>query len=158
MKPTRRQQIAKVYAQVPRIECKGLCFDSCGPIGMTPIEKFMLDNAAGHEVKTVGSLGLTCSALTADKKCSAYEERPLICRLWGVAQGMICEHGCEILDNDGKPLNFAEAAYLNRQMDLISPGGPVWTADPELLAALAKSQSPEETLSNIFAGRNWDGR
>lgn len=36
-----------------------------------------------------------CPALVADR-CSVYEDRPLICRLWGAVESMPCPHGCEV--------------------------------------------------------------
>jgi Fe-S-cluster containining protein len=147
------EQMRRIQAKIPRIECKGLCYDCCGPIGMTPMESLLLNNAAGHEVTT--NEKLRCSALDENNRCSAYEHRPLICRMWGVAQGMLCEHGCEIVDNEGRPLNFAEAAYLFRQMDEISPGEKVWTAPEGFLDTLREMRSSEQTLTNILSGRQW---
>lgn len=42
-----------------------------------------------HDPKT-----LTCSALGADNRCRGYEARPLICRIFGVAEELQCPHGC----------------------------------------------------------------
>lgn len=36
----------------------------------------------------------SCPALVK-KRCSGYEGRPLICRLFGVAEGMPCPYGCK---------------------------------------------------------------
>jgi Fe-S-cluster containining protein len=38
-----------------------------------------------------------CPAL-ADGRCTVYEDRPTICRLWGAAQSMPCPHGCTPAD------------------------------------------------------------
>lgn len=46
----------------------------------------------GHEPK--GDESLNCPLLTADKKCSVYHIRPMICRLWGIVERMPCHHGC----------------------------------------------------------------
>lgn len=37
---------------------------------------------------------MDCPLLTSDGKCSIYEHRPAICRIWGVVKDMQCEHGC----------------------------------------------------------------
>jgi Fe-S-cluster containining protein len=34
-----------------------------------------------------------CPALI-DGRCSVYDDRPTICRLWGATQSMRCPHGC----------------------------------------------------------------
>lgn len=122
----REKEIAlkRIYAKVPRVACKGLCQACCGPIGMTPMEAHRLNRAAGHKVNA--SKDLTCSALV-DGRCSAYESRPLICRLWGASEAMPCHHGCEIIDNDGKPLTADECSILVNQSVDLDPGPPVWT-------------------------------
>ncbi len=38
--------------------------------------------------------GLTCTWLH-EGRCSVYEVRPLICRLWGATEAMPCPFGCE---------------------------------------------------------------
>jgi len=35
-----------------------------------------------------------CEALTSDKRCAIYELRPIVCRLWGAAEGLECPFGC----------------------------------------------------------------
>ncbi len=37
-----------------------------------------------------------------DRRCSIYDARPLICRHFGIEEGL-CPHGCEV---DGGPLSF----------------------------------------------------
>src|SRR5262249_13706213 len=77
----------------------------CGPIVVGAPELAVLEHAAGRKVaeplgealagrfrlKTTNSL--QCSLLK-DKRCSVYESRPLICRLWGMVKKMRCEWGC----------------------------------------------------------------
>lgn len=94
------QRLDAVYATLPEMECKGLCQESCGPIGMTPAEWRRLKDLTGIEPTVDESL--TCSMLK-EGKCAGYEARPAICRLWGVEESMPCEFGC-------KP-----ARYLNRE-------------------------------------------
>lgn len=44
-----------------------------------------------------------CPALTDADRCLVYQDRPTICRLFGVQQAMRCPHGCrpddELLDD-----------------------------------------------------------
>lgn len=94
--------LERIYRAVPTVECKGLCAESCGPIGMSVEERrritargitipepeqALADLAAGRDV--------TCPALVNDR-CTCYGDRPLICRLWGAVQSMPCPHGCTV--------------------------------------------------------------
>ena len=42
-----------------------------------------------------GERTIDCPALV-DGRCSVYEHRPLICRLWGAVESLPCPHGCEV--------------------------------------------------------------
>jgi Fe-S-cluster containining protein len=101
----RFRTIEEIYAAVPDAGCKGLCQDSCGPIGasrqeirrakqvgydlMRPAEKLLTLSTV------VGGIPM-CPALEKDDgTCAIYAIRPLICRLWGVTDDMPCIYGCE---------------------------------------------------------------
>jgi hypothetical protein len=88
----REAQIRALYARLPKMDCKGLCSACCGPIEMSLVERERLERAAGRPCTTDGRL--TCSLLTVAGRCSAYDERPMICRLWGLVETMPCPHGC----------------------------------------------------------------
>lgn len=91
---------AGLYAQVPDVGCKGLCSDSCGPIGMHPYERARI-RRAGVRIpppeealaELVATGDYTCPALV-DGRCSVYELRPMLCRVWGASEAMPCPHGC----------------------------------------------------------------
>lgn len=94
--------IELVWADVPEIACKGLCQDSCGPIGASPVEIRLLRDRGIELENVVDALfnvaiakqePQDCPALV-DGQCSVYEVRPTICRLWGVAEEMPCPYGC----------------------------------------------------------------
>lgn len=99
--------IIEIDGERIELRCKGLCRDSCGPVPMTAAEVATLQAATGrtYEVAPLGDRfiigplqgkdGLDCPAL-ADGKCSGYEARPLVCRLWGMVdhRWMRCPHGC----------------------------------------------------------------
>ncbi|WP_353653664.1 YkgJ family cysteine cluster protein [Mycobacterium sp. DL99] len=82
--------LERIYRSVPTVACKGLCAEACGPIGMSEEERRRL---LKRGVLIDGSL--ECPALV-DDRCSVYEDRPLICRLWGAVESMPCPHGCEV--------------------------------------------------------------
>lgn len=113
------EALAAVYARIPAIDCKGLCARSCGPV----IAELAEAEATGGEyevisraeVNTLGGrqpLGagdgegdvaflavdrkLRCKLLDLrTSRCTVYENRPGVCRLWGVVRSMPCHMGCE---------------------------------------------------------------
>lgn len=96
-------RLAALYAQVPDVGCRGLCQESCGPIGMSPREQARI-REAGYRIPTAQRAleqlldgGYSCPALE-DGKCAVYETpgRPMLCRLWGAVDNplMLCEYGC----------------------------------------------------------------
>jgi Fe-S-cluster containining protein len=92
--------LATLHAQIPDPGCKGLCVEACGPIDMHPYERARIRKAGvviPQPEEAVAQLldtgAYACPAL-ADGRCSVYEVRPLICRLWGAVEDLRCEHGC----------------------------------------------------------------
>ena len=85
----RLQRIREIYVRIPKVNCQGKCQESCGPIAMTRLERKQLPDAIDQI-----SPDLRCPLLTQDGKCSVYDNRPLVCRLWGVVKDMPCIFGC----------------------------------------------------------------
>ncbi|SEF34466.1 Putative zinc-or iron-chelating domain-containing protein [Amycolatopsis pretoriensis] len=113
--PTRAEAIAALedlYEQVPAIECKGLCHDSCTSIDASELERERLAargvtlpvHMSYERLQALIATGKTprCPALSPLNTCSVYDVRPLICRVFGVVRdrsdlirgGLRCEHGC----------------------------------------------------------------
>jgi Fe-S-cluster containining protein len=109
-------RLRKVYARVPHVRCKGLCTQSCGVILMTPLEYKRICNVVGHDLNETKSL--QCPLLV-DGRCSQYQLRPLVCRLFGATDGLPCPHGCEA----DKPLTDDEAQDLIEAVREISGTG-----------------------------------
>ena len=107
--------IERVYDCVPKMKCKGLCKDSCGPIAMTRGEAQRIEEAIDGPIGKI-DCHLTCPLLTEDGKCSVYAIRPLICRLWGIAKEMPCPFGCE----PERRIEREEGAALMRAAELAS--------------------------------------
>ncbi len=102
MSLTRSQQdaaLAALYARIPAIpDCDGRCWTSCGPVDMSWRERARV-REAGVKITPWQEARARldtfwCDALTGDKRCAVYERRPLVCRLWGAAEGMECPFGC----------------------------------------------------------------
>ncbi len=100
MRWKRKASLADIYERIPEVRCKGLCQDSCGPIAMSVEEDARL-RARGVEIPPMAGAveaiqrgeDYYCPALQ-DGRCSVYDDRPTICRLWGATQSMPCPHGC----------------------------------------------------------------
>lgn len=87
----RLRKIDEIYRQLPTIQCQGKCSESCGPILMSDAEEKRIVDAVGHEPDF--GPDLKCNLLQCNR-CSVYEIRPLICRLWGLVKAMRCPFGC----------------------------------------------------------------
>lgn len=81
-----------VYDNIPSIDCKGLCHDNCTIVSMESEEYKKLAISSG-KVPAVNEEGM-CDYLVKER-CSVYDNRPTICRLYGVAEGLRCSHGCQ---------------------------------------------------------------
>lgn len=103
------EQIRELYDKMPKVACKGLCWNSCGPIDMSDAERSQI-TSLGYEIPVfteersqAWAAGAKdyCPALTFTARdggigCAVYQDRPLICRAWGVGEGnLACPHGCE---------------------------------------------------------------
>lgn len=103
----RRRLLDELYDQVPAIECRGLCADQCTVISVHPLELDAMCTASGRDLpvwpRGDSSLLLLPAdndrcPLLVDGRCSVYNARPMICRLFGAVEGMICKHGCKPAD------------------------------------------------------------
>lgn len=86
-------KLQELYDRIPAMKnCQGKCADSCGPIECSVRERAKVERESGRRLAApCGS----CSMLTPMGRCSVYESRPLICRLFGTTRGLACVHGCE---------------------------------------------------------------
>lgn len=114
-------EFEKIYGDIPEIECKGLCGDACGPIEMNPWERLQLRRAGVKLPPHREQLRLQqaspdriyrCPALSEDDRCTVYEARPTICRLWGVFDGLRCPYGCRM--EVPRLTDFEAVAILDR--------------------------------------------
>lgn len=91
MSGTALTTLEAIYAEVPAMECQGLCSESCGPLIVDDSERERIRKRTG---RTLQLLAPDCPELTILRRCSIYDDRPLICRLWGVVESMPCPWGC----------------------------------------------------------------
>lgn len=107
MKDKALVQIDAIYAKVPSFDCKQGCSDCCGPIMMSKLEWSRITDRLVNgapppsEVQNFGdkvlisTASLTCPLLKHGR-CSVYEIRPMICRIFGASEDAMlkCGHGC----------------------------------------------------------------
>lgn len=99
---TKSASLNAIYAKIPNIQCKGLCHETCSMIIASRIESKIAKKSLGKtpfltlpkavELTATGVIS-PCSALK-NNRCSIYDIRPSICRLYGVAEGLLCQFGC----------------------------------------------------------------
>lgn len=114
-------RLTAIYAQIPDIDCKGLCAASCGPILIAPTEMLNATALATDPIPFTGRVTLTSlddrddhgllnlppgewyyphtdrkgrCPLLKNGRCTVHPNRPLICRLYGVVPEMTCPYGC----------------------------------------------------------------
>lgn len=121
-------QLRWLYGRVPPSGCaKGDCADSCSVIDMTPLEARIIEQTTGVPADGWGADGaierscLQCPLLDADGGCSAYDVRPLVCRLFGVVPEMACNTpGCS------PPRTLSTAEGLALVLAVNEVGGGRW--------------------------------
>lgn len=70
------EKLHAIYKQIPTVKCKEGCSECCGIVPFLDIEWNKLDNP-----KKPWFTGTTCNFLK-DGKCSIYDNRPFMCRLF----------------------------------------------------------------------------
>lgn len=112
---TKGERLQAVYDKIPKIECKKKCSAACGPIALTKLElKRLGPKPTFLPLVALGRfIEWTCPYLDVNEKlCSVYAKRPLICRLFGVADGLLCQWGCK----PERVLSRAEVGVLFREV------------------------------------------
>ncbi|MBB1438557.1 YkgJ family cysteine cluster protein [Shewanella sp. SG41-4] len=79
-------------SRIPSFECKPGCHDCCGPVTTSSLEMSRLPEKtiAEHEA----ALNEWNCVHLGPNGCEVYEERPLICRMFGATPRMPCPEGC----------------------------------------------------------------
>lgn len=121
-----RAALRRIYRRIPKIECRGLCQEACGPIMLTEIERDRMEAAAGRKLGMIDLETITCPMLDDEGRCEVYAQRPLICRLWGVTEEMECPHGCE-------PERYLTPAEADELIDEINELSGVCSTLPGLI-------------------------
>jgi Fe-S-cluster containining protein len=127
--------LEELYAALPSLECRGKCAESCTPIDMSDAERARIADTHGIRIPPRDeAAGRSCPALTFLGTCQVYEVRPMICRLWGVADAMRCSHGC-------RPVGgwLPDQTAVDLLLDSLAAGGsPLTDAVPQLRAMITQ--------------------
>lgn len=140
----RNAQLDALYAELPGIDCQGRCWDSCGPIDMSGQERRRISDTGVYIPKgSFTHVGpMPCPALTMLHRCSVYEIRPLICRIWGLTRELPCTYGCRPERYLTEPEAFE---FLARACDISGEPGQAKVfrdgALPENREALARAKA-----------------
>jgi Fe-S-cluster containining protein len=92
MNRKRYQKLHQIYRRIPSVKCKGLCTDNCTVLGMSEGEYQNMTRTGGKEPAI--NPDLSCNYLE-NGRCSIYNERPAICRIYGTAEFLLCPYGCK---------------------------------------------------------------
>ncbi|MFZ6769652.1 YkgJ family cysteine cluster protein [Undibacterium sp. Di26W] len=85
--------------RIPSFECIPGCHDCCGPVTTSSFEMSALPVKSEAE-HNAALTNLSCPYL-GNGGCEVYDERPLICRVFGTTPRLLCPHGkrpAEMLD------------------------------------------------------------
>lgn len=119
-------ELEAIYAQVPEVNCKGLCQYACTAIDMTPRERERIaaegvtisaHQKALEQMRSTGDFA--CEALTGEGRCEVYERRPMVCRVWGTTEPLACAHGCV---PEGGWLPYAQTLELMNAVQQVGRG------------------------------------
>jgi hypothetical protein len=89
---TSNSQKIKFFRQrIPAFECVPGCHDCCGPVTTSTDEMARLPRKSDQEHASALA-ELSCPHL-GEKGCEVYEERPIICRLFGTTPQLVCPNG-----------------------------------------------------------------
>jgi hypothetical protein len=87
-----RDIIAQLRESIPSFQCTPGCHDCCGPVTTSSeeISRLPVKSDVEHD-KALKEFN--CVHL-GPNGCTVYDERPLICRLFGTTPNMACPNGC----------------------------------------------------------------
>ncbi len=148
MKDDIRAKLHRLYNLIPKVECKGLCTNECTTLGMFRAEFVQLTRVTGKEPK-LDMETERCNYLEAGR-CTAYDDRPYVCRAWGAVEDLECYYGCKpaagLLPAPLQALLLQEIGRLTGSHEL------VFTATPEMLKTLLLADGVPEDEAEAIAG------
>lgn len=125
---SRYKKLDALYKQIPEVECKGLCHESCTIVPASKLERKRVKDHLGKDIfrPTTDPDGLhsklieivqegkvkDCAALK-EGRCTIYSIRPAICRIFGAATNLECPYGCKAKE----PMSVSDGFALIKKID-----------------------------------------
>lgn len=81
---TSQEIIEQIRKEIPAFQCRPGCSDCCGPVVWS---KWEWENTPIKKKAT----GIDCPYI-CEAGCEIYEDRPILCRLFGVVHALQCPH------------------------------------------------------------------
>ena len=78
--------IKSMRKKIPTFKCEEGCTECCGPVLFTKWEWDRIDDKRK-------AISVHCPYI-GENGCDIYEDRPILCRLYGTVPGMKCPKGC----------------------------------------------------------------
>lgn len=147
------EKLDELYRSLPRMKCIGECASACGPVRLSPLERSRIE-ARGHQwvdgrvIPMSGgrSAGTACSALDQSLLvCQVYQDRPMVCRIWGLIEALACPWGCR--PEGGYLDNVEGLRLLNSALWF---GGAAAAVDPKMYERLTSDPERREALMAIL--------
>jgi len=85
------QKIKFFRNRIPSFECVPGCHDCCGPV--TASTREVSELPAKDEMEHDEALSKWSCTYLGATGCTVYDDRPLICRLFGTTPALLCPHG-----------------------------------------------------------------
>lgn len=88
-----KRMVEAIYESIPSLDCKK-CGECCGTITFSGIERLIIEEYVAKKGLSLESFTVTrnCPALDENNNCVIYQVRPMICRLYGVSEGLLCPY------------------------------------------------------------------
>jgi Fe-S-cluster containining protein len=87
MASEKTRQLEELYATIPKVICRRQCAECCSAVIWTKAEWERIPEAKRKNTTTI-----RCPYVTEFMDCEVYEQRPLMCRLFGVIERMRCPY------------------------------------------------------------------
>jgi hypothetical protein len=139
------RRLDALYAELPKLDCKGKCWKCCGRVLMGPGERERISREGGVDIPTVAEMRREhrdlCVALKSHR-CTVYDVRPLVCRLWGIEETMRCPFGCV---PEGGWMSTDEATEFRLRAWVIAG----WSSDED------EELTPKQVADRLREHRRW---
>ena len=87
-----QEQVVRFYRdKIPPFACVPGCHDCCGPVPASSWERAQLP-AVPKLTRLAALAHLDCPHL-GPQGCTVYDQRPLLCRIFGTVESLPCPHG-----------------------------------------------------------------